>query len=149
MTTFDGADPSLHPHYRGFSTTTISSAPVQPFGCDRFSRSVLKPVTKSCRLYTGCRLPRNQVPYKLIPELLGVSGFDNKLGISIRHRRFAFAHLLVTHLTLIQCLFPARSPPRLLNEAAVGGLVPLPEQRHRGAIPHLQYSITHLADECS
>lgn len=38
-------------------------------------------------------------------------------------------------------LFPSRSPPHLLNAAAVGGLVPAPARRHRGAFPHLLCSM--------
>lgn len=38
-------------------------------------------------------------------------------------------------------LFPSRSPPHLLNAAAVGGLVPAPVRRHRGAFPHLLCSM--------
>lgn len=42
-------------------------------------------------------------------------------------------------------LFPQRSPPRLLTDAACGGLRPPPAGRSRGAIPHLWCSITrHL-----
>jgi hypothetical protein len=36
--------------------------------------------------------------------------------------------------------FPTRSPPRLLNAAAVGGLEPPSERRLRGAYPHLRHS---------
>jgi len=43
-------------------------------------------------------------------------------------------------------LFPARSPPRLLNAAAGGGLKPPPERRLRGAFPHLHHStVRHKA----
>ena len=36
--------------------------------------------------------------------------------------------------------FPTRSPPRLLNAAAVGGLEPPSERRLRGTYPHLRHS---------
>lgn len=37
-------------------------------------------------------------------------------------------------------LFPTRSPPRLLDAAAVGGLEPPSERRLRGTYPHLRHS---------
>jgi hypothetical protein len=38
------------------------------------------------------------------------------------------------------CLFPQRSPPRLLISAAWGGLRSAPESRPRGAFPHRYHS---------
>src|SRR5580693_3170006 len=58
---------------------------------------------------------------------------------------------------LIGRLFLGRSPPRLLNAAAPGGLKPTPESRLREALSHLRYSsagfpptfVTHLdTDTC-
>ena len=43
-------------------------------------------------------------------------------------------------------LFLSRSPPRLLNAAAVGGLKPPPVRRLRGTYPHLLCSIAALKD---
>jgi hypothetical protein len=41
---------------------------------------------------------------------------------------------------MIFCLFPQRSPPRLLISAAWGGLRSAPESRPRGAFPHRYHS---------
>src|SRR3954452_6220669 len=46
---------------------------------------------------------------------------------------------------LLGRLFLGRSPPRLLNAAAPGGLKPAPASRLREAFSHLQYSITGSA----
>src|SRR5260370_6486714 len=77
----DNATPSLRLHYKGFITTTGSSAPrsgigILPHGIchlsfpftseTRFSRSMPKPVLSSCRLYTGCHRVRRQVSSRLI-----------------------------------------------------------------------------------
>jgi hypothetical protein len=51
----------------------------------RFSRSIPKPVSSSCRLYTDCRRDRKQVPSRLIPEHMHDSGFDSTL----EHFRFS------------------------------------------------------------
>ncbi len=79
----DNATPSLHPHYKGFITTTGSSAPRSGIGIlshgachlsfpftseTRFSRSIPKPVLRSCRLYTDYHRVRKQVSSRLIPE---------------------------------------------------------------------------------
>src|ERR1051326_893602 len=45
---------------------------------------------------------------------------------------------------LIGRLFLGRSPPRLLNAAAPGGLKPTPESRLREALSHLRYSSAGL-----
>src|ERR1035437_9229338 len=80
----DNAVPSLHPHYKGFLATADSSAPRSGIGIlshgvchlsfplpsrTRFSRSVPKPVLRSCRLYTGCQRVRKQVSSRFILEL--------------------------------------------------------------------------------
>jgi len=90
----DNAAPSLHRHYNGFNTTTGSSAPHSGIGilshgvCHlsfpftsraRFSRSVPKPVLRSCRLYTDCHRDRKQVSSRLILELEVVPSFDSAL----------------------------------------------------------------------
>jgi len=90
----DNAAPSLHPHYKGFSTTTGSSAPrygigILPHGvghlsfpfasATRFSRSIPKPVLSSCRLYAGCHQGRKQVSPRLILERRDDSSFDSAL----------------------------------------------------------------------
>ena len=83
--------PSLHPHYKGFNTTTNPSAPVccigiRPRGFStcafplaptyRFSCSVWWPRLDSCLLYTVCRITSNQVSVMLfLPSQLECS-FD-------------------------------------------------------------------------
>ena len=61
--------------------------------------------------------------------------------LSTRHQRFACAHLQISHLTgSLSCLFPWRSPPWLLINAAHGGLVTTSGSRHRRAYLHLSHS---------
>jgi hypothetical protein len=102
----DNAAPSLHPHYKSFNTTTGSSAPhssigILPHGvCHssfpltsraRFSRSIPKPVLRSCRLYTDCRRDRKQVSSRLILELRDGPSFDSVLKLfTMRHRTVHF-----------------------------------------------------------
>lgn len=101
----NNAAPSLHPHYKSFSTTTDSSAPRSgigvlsrgvchlsfPFASEtRFSRSIPKPVLSSCRLYTDCRWGRKQISPQLVPELSGHSGFDSASGLTMHHRTVHF-----------------------------------------------------------
>ncbi len=127
---------SLHARYRRFNATTGRSAPRSGIGilprdaCHlsfpfasraKFSRSIPKPVSSSCRLYTGCRQDRKQVPSWLILEHLHGSSFDSVLGnFRCVIGRFAFAHLLDTHLTSFRCLFHGRSPPRLFKRSSTG-----------------------------
>ena len=88
----DNAAPWLHPHYKSFITTTGGSAPrsgigILPHGvchlsfplpsATRFSRSIPKPVLRSCRLYTDCHRVRKQVSSRLILEHRTNSSFDS------------------------------------------------------------------------
>ena len=41
---------------------------------------MLKPVMRSCRLYTGCRVDRKQASSTLIWVLLGTTRFDSVLN---------------------------------------------------------------------
>jgi hypothetical protein len=90
----DNAVPSLHPRYRGFFTTTNSSAPrsglgILPHGfchlsfpfasATRFSRSAPKPALSSCRLYTDCHRDRKQVSSRLFPKPMVNLGFGSTL----------------------------------------------------------------------
>ena len=101
----DNAAPSLHPHYKGFITTTDSSAPrsgigILPCGVchlsfsfaseTRFSRSIPKPVLGSCRLYTDCHRAHRQVTSRFIPKLADNPGSDSALGLTMRHRTVHF-----------------------------------------------------------
>src|SRR5882672_4568104 len=101
----DNATPSLHLHYGGFFATTGGSAPrssigVLPHGVGhlsfplasgtRFSRSVPKPVLRSCRLYTGCHRVRKQVTPRFILKPMVHLSFDSALGITMRRRTVCF-----------------------------------------------------------
>jgi len=68
----------------------------------RFSRSVQKPVSSSCRLYTGRRLSSKQVALRLIPGESCAPGFDSIWILSMSNQRFACAHLLDTYRTTLQ-----------------------------------------------
>ena len=101
----DNAAPSLRPHYKGFITTTGSSAPRSgigilpcgvchlsfPFASEtRFSRSISKPVLSSCRLYTDCHRARKQVTSQFIPGAADNPSSDSALGLTMRHRTVHF-----------------------------------------------------------
>jgi hypothetical protein len=61
---------------------------------------MLKPVPSSCRLYTGCRLNSKQVTFRLVLREFIALSFDSIFRyLSMRLQRFAYAHLLGTHLT--------------------------------------------------
>lgn len=153
----DNAAPSLHSHYRNFNATTGGSAPhssigILPHGvCHlsfpftsgaRFSRSVPKPALRSCRLYTGCHRTRKQVSSRFVLKRMAGLSFDSALAITMRHRTVCF---LSTYPPSSADDVPGRSPPRLLNAAAPGGLESAPASRLREAFSHLQYSIADLS----
>ena len=95
-------------------------------------------------LYAGRRLPRNQAPDRLVPEMASASGFDDiKIfndASSRVHFRSSFGHSPAQGLALNFLL--QRSPPWLFTAAAWSGLRPAPESRSRGARPHLSRSFT-------
>ena len=70
------------------------------------------------------------------------SGFD-VISSCFRHviGRFIFIRLLGRHLMPLTTPSPRRSPPRLLNAAARGGLEPPPTRRLRRAYLHLPHSM--------
>ena len=87
----------------------------------KFSRSIPKPVLSSCRLYTGCHRDRKQVSSRLILEHRLDSSFDSAFnGLTMRHRTVCF-HSSPQHSpdVLSGRLFLSRSPPHLLNAAAL------------------------------
>jgi hypothetical protein len=86
----------------------------------RFSRSIPKPVSSSCRLYTDCRRVRNQVSSRLIPELSLGPGFDSVLILTMRYLRFAFAHLLDTYMTSSSTPFPKSFTTTLFGRSSTG-----------------------------
>src|SRR6516162_1998623 len=66
----------------------------------RFSRSIPKPALSSCRLYTGCHRVRKQVSSRFLLD----HRHDPVSTAPLTYQRcvigrFAFAHLLNTHLT--------------------------------------------------
>jgi hypothetical protein len=107
---------------------------------DRFPRSVPEPEPSSRHLHAGHHRGSRQVTPRLIPRRTVPPGFDAILGITTRQRWFAFARLLDPHRRTDCPPFPQRSPPRLLTDAACGGLQPLPAKRLRRAHLHLRYS---------
>ena len=157
MIRLDNAVPSLLSHYKRFVTTMDGSASRPGIGIlshgvshlsfpsasrARFSRSAPKPALSSCRLNTDCRRASKQASSRLFPELLGGSGFDSSYeSLTMRHRlvRFRSSSQRSPDI-LFGRLFHGRSPPRLLNAAAPGGLKPTPESRLREAFSHLRYS---------
>src|SRR6516162_3692092 len=111
----DNAAPSLPSHCRRFIATMSSPDPrsgigILPHGFrhlsfpfssrTKFSRSIPKPVLSSCRLYTGCHRVRKQVSSRFLLD----HRHDPVSTAPLTYQRcvigrFAFAHLLNTHLT--------------------------------------------------
>ena len=121
-----------------------SRRPVQhPAGAyrgDRFPRSTPEPEPSSRHLYAGHHLGSKQAPPRLIPGQQLDPGFDDAATLSTLHQWFTHVRLLGSHLTPSRAPFPRRSPPRLLTDAARGGLRPPPAGRPRRANLHLQHS---------
>ena len=157
----DNAAPSLHLHYRGFVATTGGSAPrpsigILPHGVghlsfpftsgERFSRSVPKPVLRSCRLYTGCHRVRKQVSPRFVLKPMVHLSFDSALGITMRRRTVCFRSssqytpATPRVMTFARSLTPAsfeRSSTGWFQacscKPASGGLLPSSVQHHRSA----------------
>ena len=152
------AAPSLQFRYRTFRATTSCSVPVRRLGTlplagaplavlpchrrDRFPRSTQEPGPRSRRLHAGRRPSSKQVPLGLIPEAPATSGFD---ATGYCFDTSTAVHLRSTPRPLPDRVsappFPTRSPPRLLNAAAVGGLKPPPARRLRRTFLHLLCSM--------
>ena len=77
------------------------------------------------------------------PGLLPVQ-MHSRVSMSQRSRHVISGSLALAFLVLTLrnqvAPFPQRSPPRLLTDAACGGLRPPPARRSRGALPHLWHS---------
>jgi hypothetical protein len=79
----DETEPKRKGHMSATSVASVFALVVLatrrfPFtSTDRFSSSIAKPELRSCRLYTSCRPRRSQTPRRLLPQILGLSGFDN------------------------------------------------------------------------
>ena len=61
-----------------------------------------KPVSNSCRLYTGCHLSNKQVALRLILGDFSAPSFDSVWVLSMSNQRFACAHLFETYLPSLQ-----------------------------------------------
>gem|GEM_PF-6931704 len=145
--------PLLRPRYRASSllwggpplcpALVLSPSRFLPLGVlpshrgDRFSRSVQQPESGSRHLYAGRRLRSNQVSHAgLSRDSLQAPVSTPLLALdtsSVVHSRSPSRPIPDASWAP----FPQRSPPRLLTGAACGGLEPPPEERLRGAFPHL------------
>jgi hypothetical protein len=100
------------------------------------------PALRSCRLYTDCHWECKQVSSQFILEYRTDSSFD-----SIYQPNDASSDGLLSFIFsirtwhLLRRLFHSRSPPRLLNAAAPGGLKPAPASPTPGG--QLPSSIQH------
>ncbi|RDJ98094.1 transposase [Cupriavidus lacunae] len=76
----------------------------------------MKPESKSCRLYAGCRLDRQQASSNLVPKLLGSSVLTSIITFTTRHQRFTRVRLFDSHLPGF--------PPDFSNNAHHEGSLP-------------------------
>jgi len=112
---------------------------------ERFSRSVPKPVLRSCRLYTGCHRFRKQVTPRFVLKPMVHLSFDSALGLTMRRRTVCFrSSSQYTPATPQGMTFARSLTTAPLNAAAPGGLKPAPASRLRKANSHLRYSTTGL-----
>src|SRR5271166_3934632 len=158
----NNAAPSLHAHYRRFIATTSCSVPAHPIGIRtrgfihhsplslHIGRQVPTFHNEACAkvMPPSCRLPPAQ--YSDTPRAHpGDTASPPVSTASLELFRHLFGGLLSLISLTLTCRgffhgFPTRSPPRLLDAAAVGGLEPPSERRLRGAYPHLRHSIKDL-----
>jgi hypothetical protein len=117
----------------------------------KFSRSSPKPASSSCRLYTGCRLVRLQSSsfaednfFQAHPAKRVRLRFRQQLTLSMRHRRFACAHLLNAYLPSLMTTFPrtlTTTPFECSSIEAVCGLRLLADhggpEGHKGTFPSI------------
>ena len=110
---------------------------------DRFPRSTPEPELSSRRLHAGHHLGSKQVAPRLIPGQVIIPRFRCHLYTfdTSSTVRFRSPSQLIPD-PLSARLFPQRSPPRLLTDAACGGLRPPPAGRSRRANLHLWHSTT-------
>ena len=108
--------PSLHPHYRGFNTTTRRSATEKGIATfclaflrfrhfhltslPCFSRSLKEPASSSCHLYAVHQTDSKQVILSLLSQRsVSNSGFDAPYFLlTTPHQWFTHVHLLDAHL---------------------------------------------------
>ncbi len=74
---------------------------------------------------------------RFLPRSKCTLGSDAIVNFATRHQWFTRVRLLDSHLTRFSAPFPRRLPPRLLTDAARGGLGPPPAERLRRAYLHL------------
>jgi hypothetical protein len=75
----------------------------------------------------------------LIPVIMQSRVSMSQISRHVISGSLALAFLVLTLHNQV-APFPQRSPPRLLTDAACGGLRPPPAGRSRGALPHLWHS---------
>jgi hypothetical protein len=106
------------------------------------------PALRSCRLYTYCHWERKQVSSQFILEYRTDSSF-----YSIYQPNDASSDGLLSFIFsirtwhLLRRLFHSRSPPRLLNAAAPGGLKSAPASQPPSSIQHHKLTlvfVTHV-----
>src|SRR5271155_1980752 len=153
----NNATPSVQLHYRALSPNTGCSAPALRFGTlilmgtshldfslrigaqvPTFrARAQLSFTPPSCRMSSGQQSGRP-------PDLSRVNDFSPVSTSSIRFRHVIsglLALVSLSHTSRDQVPpFPQRSPPRLLTDAACGGLKPAPDGRLRRTYLHLSHS---------
>ena len=156
----DEPAPSLHPHYKGFSTTTSWSAGAPRIGTRRLTVSAARRTPSRARPHPlgpgglGPRLPAFSVEARIqthaacMPDTdWPISGhppassrdcIETPVSMSLpTSRHFISGSLsfvfLVPHLTALTLPFPRRSPRRSSANAARGGLTPPPTGRRRRA----------------
>jgi hypothetical protein len=111
-------------------------SPVAGSSGDRFPRSARDPASSSRHLYAGHHLASRQVPARLVPGSSTHPGFDAVSTCfdtsTVVHSRSS-SRRSPDPILVGPC--PQRSPPRLLTDAACGGLTPPPAGRRRRATP--------------
>jgi len=133
-----------------------SPIPGHHYRGDRFSCSIPAPATSSRHLYTGHhqghtqaapRLRTHPEKHAFVPDHPTRSGFDAIVlcfdASAVVHTCSSSRH---TPAPLPAGLLPQRSPPRLLTDAACGGLGSPPARRTRRALLHHWYSTLHAGD---
>ena len=141
------------------SRRPVAPSPPSPAGQyrdDRFSCSMPAPTTSSRHLYTGHRQDSTQAASWLRARHQGAPSSRGHLTTPVSMPSFySFDASAVVHTRsssrrtpdpLTAGLFPQRSPPRLLTDAACGGLRAPPARRTRRANLHHWHSTVRAGD---
>ena len=163
-TATDDPAPSLHPHYRGFPTTTSRSASRIRNGTHTHAARGLLPLThpetRTSSVGFGllpfhaeaadrarvASMPDTAWPVSGHPpgssrDLVDTPVSMSPVSVSTRQQRFAHARLPDPHLTRHARLFHIAHHGRVAAPAACGGLKPPPQGDSEGpTIPHLLHS---------